>query len=286
MLIIGGSGLLGQRLVDYFDKKYSVVGTYHNRHPDVASTFVHMNITNKENILSCFEDICPDIVVLSAAFTNVDKCEIEKKMAYKVNVAGIKDVCKQIEKYNAKCVYVSTDYVFDGKKGNYVETDSVNPINFYGETKKEAEDIVSFICSDFLILRPSVIFGIEKPNFVTWVIDSLKKKQQINIVTDQFVSPTLNVDFGLQLDALLRADQQGVFHCSGGERINRFDFSCEIADVFNLEKQLINPISMDDLNWMAKRPIDSSLNVTKISDFQKPMPVRKALMVLKKEISK
>ncbi|RLF55968.1 MAG: dTDP-4-dehydrorhamnose reductase [Thermoplasmata archaeon] len=231
-------------------------------------------------MISVFEKTIPDIVVVSAAFTNVDDCETHKKKAFDINVVGVKLVCEQIQKFNARCVYVSTDYVFNGEKGNYLEIDKVDPIDYYGVTKLKAEKIVSSTCLDYLIMRPSVIFGTEKQNFVTWIIDSLKEKKNINIVTDQYVSPTLNTDFARQLESLLDTNQQGVFHCSGGERISRFDFACLIADVFSLDKNLINPVKMVDMNWFAKRPMDSSLDVSKVSAFQKPLSIKESLNLL------
>jgi len=129
-------------------------------------------------------------------------------------------------------------------------------------------------------MRPSVIFGCAKPNFVTWIIESLQNKKMINIVTDQFVSPTLNTDFALQLEKLLITNQQGIFHSCGGERISRFDLACLISEIFSLDETLINPIKMRDMNWIAKRPRDSSLDVSKISNFKKPLSIRRAIELL------
>ena len=135
-----------------------------------------------------------------------------------------------------------------------------------------------------MIARPSVIFGIVKKNFVKWVIEMLKNKKNIDIVTDQYVSPTLNTDLAEQIFALIKKDNTGIFHTSGGERISRYDFVKIIAEVFNYEPTLVNPIKMEYLNWIAKRPIDSSLDVSKISKIKKPYSIRESLELFKEEI--
>jgi dTDP-4-dehydrorhamnose reductase len=284
MLIIGASGLLGQKLFKYFSDKYQVAGSYYSHQILDSKQCVKMNIADSGSVASIFKKTCPDIVVLCAAFTNVDACEVQKENAFSINVTGPRIVAKQAEKYNAKFVYVSSDYVFDGEKGGYTETDITKPINYYGETKLKGEQLVCSLCSNYLIMRPSVIFGWEKQNFATWIIESLKCKKKINIIINQFVSPTLNTDFAMQLEALLDSGQRGVFHSCGFERISRFDFACLIAEVFSLDKTLINPIDMKDMMWIAKRPKDSSLDVSKVSKFKKPISTKESIKLLQKEI--
>jgi len=181
-------------------------------------------------------------------------------------------------------MYISTDYVFNGEKGYYKEDDLPDPINYYGLTKLKGEDVVKKICNNFVIARTSVIYGVNKINFVLWVIDQLKKKKQVNIVKDQYVSPTLNIDLAEQILGLIEKDARGIFHTSGGERINRYYFTMIIADVFGLDKKLINPVRMKDMKWHAKRPADSSLDVSKISEIKKPHEIKKSIELLQEEI--
>jgi len=139
-------------------------------------------------------------------------------------------------------------------------------------------------CDDFAIARTSVIYGYNKKNFVTWIIGELEKKRQVKIVADQWVSPTLNIDLAKQVLALIEKDREGIFHTAGGERINRYDFSLKIAEVFDFDKNLITPTEMGKMKWIAKRPRDSSLNISKISEIKKPYKVEESLQLLKKEI--
>ena len=284
ILVIGGSGMLGQQLV-YFLKQqdFDVYATYFSE-PINEDGFYPLDITNK-NDTECFvKEIKPDVVVLTAAFTNVDKCEQQKETAFSINVNGTANVANACEAVGAKMVYVSTDYVFNGEKGNYKETDRTDPIGYYGFTKLNGEKQVQNICSDYIIARTSVLYGIHKPNFVTWMISELERNKPISIVTNQIISPTHTLDLSEQILALLREDANGVFHTAGGEIISRFDFAVQTAKLFDFDVALVTPTVMNEMNWLAQRPKDSSLNVSKISKFKKPYRVKKALGLLKEVV--
>jgi dTDP-4-dehydrorhamnose reductase len=173
----------------------------------------------------------------------------------------------------AKLIYVSTDYVFDGERGMYHEDDPTSPINYYGESKIAGGWFVREICPDSAIARTSVLYG-QNPvrhNFVTWAADEMKKGNRINILNDQYTSPTLSSNLA---DMILGIrDQTGVFHTCGSERINRYDFSIKIAKAFCLDESLVNPITSNQLSWKARRPMDSSLDTSKVSRFAKPLNV-------------
>jgi len=225
-----------------------------------------IDITKKE-IFTYIKKVNPDAVIHCAAFTNVDGCEIQKEKAWEVNVTGTENVAKACQNIGAKMIYVSTDFVFDGKKGMYKETDETNPINYYGKTKLEGEKRVQEICKNYVIARTSVLYGWhERLNFVTWVIEQLKNKNKINIVTDQYTSPTFADNLAEVLLEVAEKDIQGLYHVAGSERISRYDFALKIADRFDLDKSLITPILSKELNQKAERPKDSSLCVEKIKN--------------------
>ncbi|MEA2053768.1 MAG: dTDP-4-dehydrorhamnose reductase [Candidatus Thermoplasmatota archaeon] len=285
VLLTGGSGLFGRAFVKVIENKTSYdIRPIYSKNPIKSKNAVFLDITNKENVERIIKKLQPDVIVHAAAFTNVDKCEIEKEKAYNVNVAGTKNIAMASKEINAKMVYISTDYVFDGKKGLYKEEDGTNPINYYGLTKLGGEKAVQEICDDFVIARTSVVYGANKKNFATWVIEELKKGKEIRIVTDQWNSPTLNIDLAEQILALIEKDEKGIYHSAGGEKINRHDFVSKMAKIFSLDENLIIPATTKEMNWIAKRPMDSSLNVSKISKIKKPYKVRKALHLLEKEI--
>lgn len=283
VLITGSSGMLGMKLEEVLkENDHDVYATFHQSPIEKEKSF-QLDVTLAEDVDQVLKKVSPDVVVHTAAYTNVDGCEKDRDTAFAVNAQGTRNLADSTEKMGAKFVYVSTDYVFDGEKGFYKENDATNPINYYGTTKLEGEEAVKKICSDFIIARASVIYGVNRKNFVTWVVDALEKGKHINIVTDQYVSPTLNTDLAEQLVALIEKDTKGVFHTAGGERISRYDFVRGIADIFGLGKNLINPVRMADINWIARRPMDSSLDVSKISKFKKPCSVKESVRSFRKE---
>ena len=281
VLVVGGSGLLGWQLVHFLKKHdLSVSATYNSISCD-EENFFHLDITNSDETDALVEKVMPDVVVLVAAFTNVDACEKDRETAYLVNVSGAEIVASAAERVGAKMVYVSTDYVFSGEEGNYGETDEPDPICYYGVTKLQGELHIQRICSDFIIARTSVLFGLYKPNFVTWILSELNRKKSISVITNQIISPTNTLDFCEQLFALLKANVRGVFHTAGSEGISRFDFAVKTAELFGFNPSLIRPTFMEDMKWVAKRPKDSSLNVSKIAEFKKPYSVKQSLGLLK-----
>ena len=243
-----------------------------------------LDIRNRGGVDKLVKNISPDVVIHTAALTNVDYCETNKREAWDVNVEGTRNIAEASRLVNSKMVYISTDYVFDGEQGMYREYDRPNPLNHYGETKYEGEKVVQELCSDYLIARPSVLYGWHpKPNFVTWVIKELRQGHEINIVRDQFNSPTLVDNLVDLILKLIERGETGVYHTSGSERINRFKFTLKIADAFNLDRNLINPVTPDELNWVAERPRDSSLDISKMSVIKKPLNIKKSLKVMRKQ---
>lgn len=283
-VLIIGCGLLGTKLYEKLQQqKYDVFGTFYEHQIKDDHCF-YLDITKLTDVSNVINKISPEIIVHTASLTNVDDCERYRGDASATNIKGTRNVVYAGEKLGIKLVYISTDYVFDGKQGLYKEADRTNPVNFYGLTKLEGERIVTELCSNFIIARTSVIYGNRKNNFATWLIDKLQKKEKVIIIDDQFVSPTLNDDLAEQLIALFDAKETGVFHTSGGEHISRYEFACTLADVFGLEKNLIIPGKMKDMTWLAQRPRDSSLDISKISKIKKPCDVEQALCLLRDEI--
>lgn len=284
LLITGGSGLLGTKLIDVFkDHGYEVFATFW-RHQIKDDHLLSLDITSPQNVDHVLNTTAPDVVIHAAAYTNVDYCEKNREEALSVNVRGTKNIATSAEKIRAKVVYVSTDYVFDGEKGHYLETDETHPISVYGASKLKGEHIVQDCCHDCIVARPAVIYGASRSNFVTWVLSMLRQGEKINVIEDQYVSPTYNGDLAEQLMALIEKDATGVFHTAGGTRINRYELGCAIAQVFNLNDSLLQPVQMDKMNWSAKRPRDSSLDISKIAKYKKPYSIHESLHLFKKEL--
>ena len=283
ILVIGGNSLVGGKLVcSLRQAHYSVFGTYFQHRVD-DDLFYPLDITDAGSVSNVYDMVKPDMVILCSAFTNVDGCEKDKDTARKINVDGTGIVANTVEHHQGKLVYISTDYVFDGCKGSYIEEDAVCPVNYYGGTKRWGEEVVQKTCSDYLICRTSVVYGVSKPNFSLWLIDQIQNKHEVHIVNDQYVSCTYNHDLAEQIIALLKNQKQGIYHTTGGERISRYEFSIKLAEVFGFDTGLIKPVSMKDFSWVAQRPADSSLDVTKVSMLKKPYMVSESLRLFKQE---
>jgi dTDP-4-dehydrorhamnose reductase len=274
LLVIGASGLLGSRIVEIAREDYDVIPLHNTKplHPDSLK----LDITNRKEVFNLLRKTKPDVLIHTAAETNVDRCETQKHLAWKINVEGTRNVAEAYSKIGSRMVYISTDYVFDGEKGLYVEEDTPNPINHYGVTKLEGEKQVKKLCKNYVILRTSVLYGWHswKQNFVTWVINSLKQKKEISIVEDHFNTPTLADNLAEITIEAIQKNLQGLYHASGSQRISRYQFAQQITKIFNLNQSLTKPIKMKQITaWTAKRPKDSSLNINKIKNLLKTKPL-------------
>lgn len=284
LLITGSSGLLGNRVVESAIEDCLVIPTHNTKalHPDS----VKLDITDASQTSSLLEGIKPDAVIHTASETNVDRCEVEKEHAWRINVEGSHNLALACNKVNAKLVCISTDYVFDGGKGFYKEDDKPNPISYYGLTKLEGEKRVMQKCGDYAILRTSVLYDWHpwKQNFATWAISQLRQNKQIAVVEDHYNTPTLAQNLAEMTVEVVEKDLQGLYHVSGSERISRYEFARRIAMAFDLDSGLIKPIKMNQLvTWIAKRPRDSSLDTAKIQKHlcAKPLNIAEGLNKMK-----
>ncbi len=284
LFITGGSGLLGSKVAEIaMEKGYEVFCGYNTHFPEVGIP-VRINLLDRD-FVRALKDVKPEVIVHSAALTDVDKCEIDKEVAYRINVEATKLIADFCRKNGSHLIYVSTDYVFDGQKGYYKEDDEPRPINYYGYTKFLAESF----CKDFCIARTCVIYGSKpasgKVNFALWLIKNLEEGKEVKVVTDQFITPTLNTNLANMLLEIAERKLIGIFHLAGSTRVSRFDFAVEIAKAFDLDENLIRKAKMDEMKWVAKRPRDSSLDVSKAKEMlkEKPMSLKESLLNLFKE---
>lgn len=260
--ITGGSGLLGERLATIASNDDEIVLS-HNSNP--TKNTIKCDITDKNEVEKVINKNKPDAIVHCAAMTDVDLCEDEIDIAYRINSDGTRNMAQAAENIGAKIIYVSTDFVFDGDKGYYSEDDEVNPLGIYAKSKYDGEVQLKKYSTNWAIARVSVLYGWhKKANFTTWVINQLRSNNSINIVTDQINSPTYADNAGEAIFEIAKQDKNGIYHTAGNDRINRFDFTEKIAEAFNLNKDLINPTTSDKFIQKAPRPRDSSLNVNKI----------------------
>ena len=258
IFITGIAGQLGSTLNKYLSGYFNILNNQEN--------FYKVDVTDRSDLKYFFKELSPDYIINCAALTNVDFCEKNKSNSYKVNVDGIKNIIS-CTKNDTKIIHISTDYVFSGNRNVYIESDIPNPISYYGKHKLESENILRSSNRDYLIIRPSVIFGNTGNNFYVWVRDSLKNNQKISVVTDQISNPTWSWSLSEAIYKSILSNVSGLFHFGGEEIISRYDFAIKIAKVHGFNSDRIIPIKTSDLNQKAKRPLYSGLSNSKIKKF-------------------
>ena len=277
ILVTGSSGLLGNKIVEHaIAKGHEVYSTYQHNPPRLGVPLV-LDQTIQAEVEKVVSLASPDAIVNSAALTDVDVCEELPEMARFVNSISVSHLASSASAHKAFLVQVSTDYVFSGEKGMYSETDPPSPVNEYGRSKLEGEEMARLAGEgNWCVARASVVYGWGRPqrgNAATYVYDKLSKGEQIRMVQDQYCSPTYNDNLARMILEIVEKRVLGVMHTSGATRINRYDFAVLLAKALGLDTNLILPVDSANLQWKAKRPRDSSLDVKKSSDILGEKPV-------------
>ena len=266
------------------EEGHEVFSGYNHSIPE-KGVALKLDLAFDNSIHKAVEQAQPEIIFHTAALTDVDRCESEQDLACRINARGTKVLADAAKKAGAFLVYISTDYVFDGQRGMYKEEDRANPISHYGYTKLLGEKYAECVA------RTCVIYGSKpasgKINFALWILEKLQKGEEIRIVTDQYVSPTLNTNLARMLQEAGEQRREGVYHMAGATRTSRYEFACKLADVFGLDRSLIVPTKMADLSWKARRPMDSSMDVSKAARLfnEKPWDINRSLNNLREEIT-
>jgi len=292
IIITGANGMLGQRAVEYYSSKENIellATSVEDKSVIDSVDYISCDIKSRENIKKVIYDYCPDFVVHAAAFTNVDLSEKMREEAWKINVKGVEYVAEAARAIDAQIIHISTDYIFDGKNGPYHENDLPNPIGYYGRTKLASENALKISGTLFTILRTNVLYGFarnSRPDFVRWVINSLTKKERIRIVKDQINNPTFIDDLVQAINKIIEFKKTGIYNIGGKEFLSRLEFTNRIADYFKLNRNLITPITTEELNQPARRPLKSGLWTLKAETElgYKPHSISESLMVMKKEL--
>ncbi len=288
VLVIGASGLVGNRAVEIGRTQYNVWGTYWN-HAVEGDSFFSLNVLDRKNVFHKIESSKPDCIIDTHALHNVDYCETHPEEAWQVNVEGTRNVAEAAKRVGAKYAFISTDYVFDGTKLIYTEKDKPHPQSYYAKTKLAAEMQLEALDINYVVARTSVVYGTGgkgKLSFVLWLIDQLSQRKQVNIVADQHNNPTYADNLCDILYRLLSLDERGIFHVTGRECVSRYDFAKRIAHEFGLDESLITPVTTPELNQVAPRPAKVNLNTSKVERVTgiKTLTVGEGLSRMKKQL--
>ena len=264
ILITGVNGLVGNSLYKLLKESDHIVYSSSRNIEGLAKYKV--DITNKNEVDSFFESEKPDLVINSAAMADVDLCEEERELCWKVNVEGVQNLVDMCNRYGSHLTHISTDYIFDGKKesGIYLENDKPNPQGYYAESKLEGERIILDSNISHSILRTILVYGLHnKPNIITFLKSYLEEGKSVNLVSDQVRMPTFVDDLSRACVSASEKKARGVFHICGPEQMSYLDIGNRIAEYFSFDKSLINHVQTKDLNQKAKRPFRTGFDLQK-----------------------
>jgi len=263
ILVTGSNGLLGQKIIyalrNRVDIRCIAAARGPNRlHSKDGYIYEELDLNNPDTLEKTFEKYHPDVVIHTAAMTNVDQCESKKEEAWQSNVETVERIIEQCRVHRSHLIHLSTDFVFDGTKGPYTEEDIPNPLSYYARTKHEAELRIRLSKINAAIIRTIIIYGVvddnSRSNVVLWTINSLQQEKDIRVINDQFRSPTLAEDLAEAcVEAALRR-AVGIYHVSGRELMCMLDLVKITATYFGLNEKFIQPVSSAELNQPAARP--------------------------------
>jgi len=267
VLITGCHGLLGQKVLKVFLKSTSAEILATAKEPKTfldlkGFDYTMLDITNRSDVKNLIVYFNPDVIVNTAAYTNVDGCELNRELAWRVNVEGVRNLVHSARRVDAKLIHISTDYIFDGKNGPYDENAIPNPINYYGRTKLASENEIKIGGVRFAILRTNVLYGVGrnvKSNFALWLYNKLSSGEKIKVVTDQIGNPTYVDDLAFAILKVVEFDKEGIYNVGGKDFVSRYDFALKLAEIFSFDHELIIPVKTSELNQVAPRPLKSGL---------------------------
>ncbi len=270
LLITGINGLLSQNLVKEFSHDHLISGIDLNPgiYPGSHNISVaQLDLNNSRELRQYVHRVNPQVIIHTAAYTNVDRAEDQREIAFAINAdvpALLADVCLEMD---IPLVHISTDYVFNGEAGPYAESDICNPRGSYAESKYAGEKAVLESSAKVAVVRPNVMYGHGvqlKSSFVDWLLTELRQNNPVNIVDDQYNNPSYARRLAQVIRTILDRKAWDVWHFGSKEVISRYDFALKVANTFGLSSELINAISTVDLNQRAPRPMRSGLICEKL----------------------
>lgn len=297
ILITGSNGLLGQKLVELLlsAKDIQIIATARgeNRLPfHDGYEYQSMDITNREQVQEVVANTKPNVIIHTAAMTNVDQCESEKAVCWAQNVSSVEYLIEACSKIDCFLLHVSTDFIFDGTSGPYKEDAEANPISFYGWSKYAAEKLVIHSNIRWGIARTVLVYGIahdmSRTNIILWVKKSLEDGKNIKVVTDQWRTPTLAEDLAKGCALIAQQEAEGVFNISGKDFLTPYEMAIMTADFFKLDKSLISQADSTTFSQPAKRPPRTGFDLSKSREVlgYEPVSFTEGIEVLARQIRK
>lgn len=273
VLITGANGLIGQHVTKLLlDKNYRVVATSRGEsrlpfQPSGNYTYHAMDVANALETFAVMSLEKPDVVVHTAAMTQVDDCELRPQQCERINVQGTSQVLTDAETFSSHFIYISTDFVFDGEKGNYTEEDETKPINLYGFSKLQAESMVQTNTIPFAIVRTCLVYGNllqgSRTNIVSWVKESLEQGKTIRVVSDQWRTPTYVEDVAKGIALIIEKKATGIYHISGKDLLTPYEIAIKTANKFQLDATKIIKVDAATFKQPGRRPLKTGFVIEK-----------------------
>ena len=296
VLITGSNGLLGQKLLHKLrvDKGINLVAISRgeNRVSEKSGyIYFNLDITDNDEVERVIVEQMPDVVINTAAMTNVDMCEDKKDACDALNVNAVQYLANACQKINAHLIHISTDFIFDGEDGPYTEEDKPNPLSYYGLSKLKSEQLLQDHMVKWTILRTIIIFGIgerlSKENIVLWAKGALEKGDSLNIIDDQFRAPTLAEDLADACILAAKKKAYGIFNASGKDIMSVYEMVERIRKYYGLDNTNLSRISTSTLNQKAKRPPRTGfiLNKAKSVLGYNPHSFEECLSIIKEQLN-
>ncbi len=270
VLVTGSNGLLGQTLINRLVPRYEVVALSRgmNRNINKASyQYIDIDLLDFSSLRRLLSDLGPDYIINTAAMTHVDQCEDHQETCDLINVELVRELADYCAATSTHLVHISTDFIFDGENGPYSEDDTPNPLNYYGWSKLKSEEILVTSSLPYTVLRTILVYGyvpgLNKNNIVLWIRDQVSKGNEVTIIDDQFRMPTLVDDLAEACELAIKNSATGIYNVSSNTLISIYDMSLLVAEVFDLDKNLIKKVSTEQLNQRAKRPTRTGFDLEK-----------------------
>ena len=275
ILVTGSNGLLGQKITDLllFEDTIELIATSRgeNRHPvKKGYQYIDLDILDGERLRAAIAEHRPDIIINTAAMTNVDACEDDPEGCQKLNVDAVSQLVAHSEEFGFHLIHLSTDFIFDGEAGPYAEDAQPNPLSLYGRSKLDAEKIIQRSTGKWAILRTILVYGVvadmSRSNIVLWAKGALEKGQPLNVVNDQWRMPTLAEDLAQACILAAEKEATGIFNISGKDLFAIHELVAAVADFWKLDKSLIREVSSSTLSQAAPRPKRTGFVLAKARD--------------------
>lgn len=247
---------MGTRILELWGDKHQVTVVDKAADPE-ALGFIKTDLTNMEEVAAAMYDVRPDWVIHMAAFTDVEKAESDQDLAFQVNVTATENLVNAVRDQGSRMLYFSTGFVYEGNKDSYLEDDDTKPINYYGVTKLNGENIVRDSGVPYCIIRPNYPYRTkweQRSDTVRWMISKLQNNEKINLVADQKISPTFIDDLSVVLDKIISKNITGIFNTAGPDCLSFYEIGLQVAEVFGFDKELLSSITLDKyLNESGKK---------------------------------